>query len=209
MPKYTFIYWNVASRAQLPQLLLSAGNVDYTVDTDTANAWPTPKKNMPFGQLPVLRIDNGADHVLVAQSGAIARYCAQVADLLPTDPVQQAIIDSIMEHANDIFGAMAKAKYAGDEEAQKEGWKKFGSTILPEKLAYLETMASAKTALGTEKPNAADVAVFSVLNLVERAGVEWKQGQTPNLEALCDSVKALGNIPNYLSTEQPPYFKVA
>lgn len=201
MPTYTFIYWNVAARAQLPQLLLSAGNVEYTVDVDTANAWPAPKKNMPFGQLPVLRIDDGDDHVLVAQSGAIARYCAGVAELLPANPVERAIVDSIMEHANDIFGAMGKAKYAGDEEAQKEGWGKFASTVLPEKLAYLEAMASAKACIGTEDPNAADIAVFSVLNLVERAGVEWK-GQTPSLEALCDSVKALGNIPNYLSTEQ-------
>ena len=53
-----FIYWKLATRAQAPMLMLRAANINYVWDDQTANTWPKPKENMPFGQLPVL-VHNG------------------------------------------------------------------------------------------------------------------------------------------------------
>lgn len=204
--QFTFVYWKVASRAQLPMMLLAASNIEYTWDEDTANTWPKPKQSMPFGQLPVLKVMAGKANVSLAQSGAIARYCAKVAGLWPANDLEAAIVDSIMEQCSDIIASMGRAKYAGDENAQREAWKEFSSTVLPQKLKYIENMLNNQAFFGNKKPNAADVAVFSTLNLVERAGVKWKD-QSPNVVALYDTVSKVGAIPQYLEAEYPQYFQ--
>ena len=49
-----FVYWGLNARGQLPMLLLRSANIEYIWDKDTANTWPAPKKDTPFGQLPIL-----------------------------------------------------------------------------------------------------------------------------------------------------------
>jgi len=184
-------------------LLLAAGNVGYVWDYETANQWPASKASMPFGQLPVLKVSTGKSIVTLAQSGAISRYCAKVAGLWPNNDLEAGFVDGIMEQCTDIFNGMAKAKYAGDEMAQKKAWEEFTNIVLPAKLQYIENMI----VVDKETVNAADVAVFSIMNLVERAGVSWR-GQSPNVVALYDRVQYVGTIPEYLKAEYPPYFSV-
>lgn len=197
----TLIYWKVASRGQLPLLLLSAGNVKYNYDDATANAWPAKKEEMPFGQLPVLKVGD----TLIAQSGAIARYCAKISGLMPTDDLEMATVDAVMEQCNDVFNSMAKAKYS--TLPPKEAWKTFKHEVLPQKIERINGMlkASGKAFFGGEKPNAADISIFSVLNLVEKAGItlpEWS-----HVTPLYAAVASVGNIPTYLEQNYSPYFQ--
>lgn len=200
-PTPTLIYWKVASRGQLPTLLLSAGNVDYIYDDDTANAWPEKKEEMPFGQLPVLRIGDK----MIAQSGAIVRYCAKIANLLPTDDLELATVDSIMEQCNDVFSAMVKAKYTEDETKRKEAWKKFQHETLSQKMDRINTMLAntGQTFFGGEQPNAADIAIFSTINLVEKAGV--KIPKWSHLSTVYKKVATVGKIPECLAQDLPAY----
>ena len=65
------------------------------------------------------------DGVWIAQSGAIARYCAKMAKLWPANDWEAEVLcDMVMEQCNDIFSLFAKAKYAGDEAAQTDAWDK-------------------------------------------------------------------------------------
>lgn len=197
----TLIYWKVASRGQLPLLLLSAGNIDYVYDDASANSWPEKKEEMPFGQLPVLKVGD----TKIAQSGAIARYCAKIANLLPSDDLELAVVDSVMEQCNDVLGIMVKAKYTEDETKRKEAWKKFQDETLSQKMDRINTLLekSEKDFFGGSSPNAADVAVFSILNLVEKAGVSlpiWSR-----LTPVYEKVAMFGKIPEYLSEDLPAY----
>ena len=72
-----FVYWKIHARATPAMLMLSAAGLPFEWDDATANAWPATKGSTPFGQLPVLYDGD----LLLAQSGAINRYCAKKAGL--------------------------------------------------------------------------------------------------------------------------------
>ncbi len=202
--KPRFLYWKFAVRAQAPMLMLHAAGLDYVWDDATANTWPGPKENMPFGQLPVLFHDGKT----IAQSGTIARYCARLAGLWPQDEDGWLKADMLIEHSNDILMMMAKAKYAGDVTAQRKAWAELAEKKYPEHLAWLEKMIGEDLYFGKTVANAGDIAVFSVINLAERAGVACPLSKFPRLLAHSKRVSQLGTIGSYLAAEHPLYLSV-
>lgn len=188
-------YWNVGARAQMPELILRAGNVAYS--RDLAESWPSTKARKPFGQLPVLHHHG----IQVAQSGAIARYCASLAKLLPVHPLERARCEQYMDFASEIYDKLVQAKYTSPSYA---GWQKFRDEILPQKLQYIEDAFESDFLCGSSA-TAADVAIFSTLNLVTRAGIEWRD-KFPNLCSMCEDVAELGTIQEYMANPPPPYF---
>ena len=156
----TFIYWKLAARGQAPMLMLHAANIEYTWDSPPEN-FKEHKKDYPFGQLPCMT-HNGKT---IAQSGTMARYCANLSTLMPDDISYQLDADMLMEFSNDIFTLFAKAKYAGDDLAQQVAWTRVKNTQLPEKLNYLVKFLGEKPFFSSDVVHAGDVAIFSVLNL--------------------------------------------
>ena len=191
----TLEYWNVAARAQTAELILRAGNVVYA--RDFAESWPGTKIRKPFGQLPVLHHHG----VQVAQSGAIARYCASLAKLFPVHPLERARCEQYMDFASEIFDKMAAAKYTSPSFV---GWQNFRDWVLPQKLQYIEDGFESDFLCGAS-PTAADVAIFSTLNLVTRAGIEWRD-KFPHIASMCEDVAKLGTIQEYMANPPPPYF---
>ena len=160
----------------------------------------------PFGQLPLLDHDG----VRVAQSGAIARYCAKMAKLWPAnDWKAEVLCDMVMEQCNDIFGLFAKAKYAGDEAAQADAWDKVRNEKMPKHLDDLEALLTSRAGpfFGGPLPNAADVAVFSTVLLAEKAGVFKSTENFPGLQGICEAVRGMGTVEDYVAANVPPYFK--
>jgi len=196
----TFIYWKLAARGQAPMLMLHAANIEYTWDSPPEN-FKEHKKDYPFGQLPCMT-HNGKT---IAQSGTMARYCANLSTLMPDDISYQLDADMLMEFSNDIFTLFAKAKYAGDDLAQQVAWTRVKNTQLPEKLNYLVKFLGEKAFFSSDVAHAGDVAIFSVLNLAIEAGVDWRE-KFPTLSAHYDRVKSLGTIEKYLENKPKPYF---
>ena len=201
--KIKFVYWKVAARAQAAMMMLDAKNIDYDWDYETAKKWPSTKSEMPFGQLPVMYDDNGA---LIAQSGTITRYCAKLARLLPDMPLQCAQTEMIMDHTDDIFNAMAKCKYAGDEDKQIEAWSNFKTKVLPEKLTRLNDLLT-DTFYGGHTISAADICVFSIINLIVRAGIKDCLMNFKKIYHHYSAVYMEGNIKNYVKQNPEVYFK--
>lgn len=102
--KPELVYWNLHGRSDFCQAMLYAGDIAYVLDEDTANSWPAPKEDAPFGQLPFLRHGD----LVIGQGGAINRYCARLAGLYPTDPVEATYCDMYLEEVMDIFGGFFK-----------------------------------------------------------------------------------------------------
>ena len=202
--KPTFIYWKIVARAQRPMLMLRAGSVLYTWDDATANAWPAAKNDQPFGQLPVL-LHNGRR---IAQSGTITRYCARVAGLWPQTEDGSLRADMLIEHCNDIYTMMAKAKYAGDVGLQRKAWEELAEKKYPEHVAWLVNMLGTDDYFGGENADAGDIAVFSVLNMAERAGIKCPLSKFPTLVKHSQRVSQLGTINEYLTASHPVYLQV-
>ena len=204
----TFIYWGLAARGQESMLMLDAAKIDYVWDKDTANKWKSetesPKENMPFGQLPVLR-HNGMQ---IAQSGTIARYCAALSSLLSDKIEEQVLSDMLHEHSNDIYNMFAKAKYAGDEFAQKVAWERVKGKDLPEKFKWLVKLLGDKTFFSGDLVQAGDISVFSIINLAFKAGLTNCLDNFPTLLSHYNAVSRIGNIPKYIEANHAPYFVV-
>jgi len=200
----TFLYWKLCARAQTPMLMLHAAEVSYVWDDATANTWPEPKAEQPFGQLPVLLHGDRR----IAQSGTITRYCAKLAGLWPEDIDEQVEADMLIEHCNDIYNMFAKCKYAGDPAAQKEAWETLAKKKYPEHLLWLEKMLGDDAYFGGEHPNAGDIAVFSVINLAERAKIDIRLHFFPSLFDHSARIAQLGSISDYLDAKFPCYFTV-
>jgi glutathione S-transferase len=204
MPKPKFVYWKAASRAQNAMLMFHVTNKEYEWDSDTANKWPQSKSLMPFGQLPVFYDE---DNNLIAQSNAITRYCAKICGLMPNIPYDIAKVDMLIEQSNDIFNLMAKCKYAGDDKAQVEAWREFKEKKIHDKLLPLNSMiVDNETFYGGATPDASDVCVFSVINLVVRAGVKDCLIPYPKLYEHYKNMIEQGTVKEYLMSNVPTYF---
>lgn len=197
-----FIYWKLAARGQTPMLMLHAANIEYTWD-EPPKDFKSAKKNYPFGQLPCLLHHDK----MIAQSGTLTRYCANLSSLMPEDIKQQLDADMLIEFSNDIFSLFGKAKYSGDELHQQVAWQRVEKTQLPEKLDYLVKFLGEKPFFSGDNVHAGDVAIFSVLNLASYAGIKWEENY-PTIKSHYDRVKSIGTIDKYLETQPNPYFTV-
>lgn len=104
--KPTLVYWNLHGRGDFCQAMLYAGGIEYDLDDATANTWPAPKDEAPFGQLPYFKHGD----LTLAQNGAITRYCARLAGIYPTDPVEASKCDMYIEEVMDIFNEIFKVR---------------------------------------------------------------------------------------------------
>ena len=112
------------------------------------------------------------------------------------------------EHCNDIFTCFAKAKYAGDDFAQKVAWERVKGKDLPEKLKWLVKLLGDKTFFSGDKVQAGDISVFSILNIAFKAGLENCLDDFPTLLSHYNAVSRIGNIPRYIEAEHPAYIVV-
>lgn len=202
-----FVYWKLAARAQEAMLMLDAAKIDYVWDDEPAKRWKekdSPKNSMPFGQLPVL-FHNG---LCIPQSGTMVRYCAALSSLLSEDIKEQVTSDMIHEHCNDIYNMFAKAKYSGDDFAQKISWQRVKEVQLPEKLNYLVKLLGDKQFFSGQLIQAGDISVFSILNLALNAGLTDCLNSFPTLQNHYNYISRIGNIPKYLEAGHGSYFKV-
>ena len=94
-------------RAEVTRLALFIGDIpfnDYRVEgkeiDDLKATGLLPNKQIaPFKQLPILDVDGK----IIAQTGAIARYCGKLSGLYPKDnDFEAAQIDQIIDAAQDI-----------------------------------------------------------------------------------------------------------
>ena len=90
--------------------------------------------------------------------------------LYPEDLKQQLQSDMLIEHSNDIYNLMVKAKYSGNDDQQNINGIYLKTDKLPDKLKWLEKMLGTNNFFCSDKVSHGDVAVFSVLNLVVSVG---------------------------------------
>jgi glutathione S-transferase len=102
-PKLDLVYFKMRAFTEAIQMQLCYGNVPYTYYMAWEyfdKAWPEMKKEIGFGQLPVLIVDNKTH---IWQSGSIMRYTANLANTCPTNEEDRGIADAIFESSQELF----------------------------------------------------------------------------------------------------------
>ena len=98
----TSYYLPLRARAEAHRMMLSYGNVPHEIVNVSFPEWGAMKASRelcPFGQLPSIKLENGT---VIAQSGAITRYVAKLANLYPSDPALCAESDMVYELAQEM-----------------------------------------------------------------------------------------------------------
>ncbi|KAJ4456728.1 putative Serine/threonine-protein phosphatase 2A activator [Paratrimastix pyriformis] len=154
--KPILVYFGGRGRAEAIRLCLAEAGIDYEDQRVSFEAWPSMKSTLPFGQLPVLRIDG----ISIAQSMACVRYVAHKYGLVPSDPVKAGQCDMFCEAIEDLVAQTFKVTMTpGTTDAEKT---KFRTETLPSWLASFERLLGDKEYLvGTF--SYADLVVFNYL----------------------------------------------
>lgn len=206
--RYRLTYFNGRARAELIRLIFHTAGEDFEDNRIDTGSWNQLKPSTPFGALPILEFDG----LVLSQSLAIARFLAREFGLAGKARYEEAVVDSIVDTANDILGDIIKIIFNEDEKLKKENQKKFVENILPFTLNSLENVFSKHGkgqgfAVGSDLTYA-DLAIFNALDQAVQAGiVNWQYfDKYPNISSLLRRLEETPRLAGYLKTRpHTPY----
>ncbi|EFJ52621.1 hypothetical protein VOLCADRAFT_102603 [Volvox carteri f. nagariensis] len=157
-------YFGLPGRAETSRICLTIGKVPYEDVIYEFKTWQEHKAKMPFGQVPVLELEDGK---MLAQSGAIERYVAKLAGLYPDDPLQAALADQAAFQMSDILELFTPTFQMSPEEKVKAR-QEILATKGKEKMLYLsKLLETSGEYVAGDKLSYGDIVIFATLsNLV-------------------------------------------
>ncbi|ESP02610.1 hypothetical protein LOTGIDRAFT_227682 [Lottia gigantea] len=138
MPKYTYYYFNIRGRGELPRLIFAAAGVQYENKRLEFADWPKLKEEAPLGSLPILDIDGKK----YPESIPISRYLAREFGLDGKNNIEKLQTDVIVEECIQIREDQFNAHFEKDETIKAEKQKKLTETTLPKILGFIEKALS-------------------------------------------------------------------
>lgn len=152
-------YFDSWGRAERIRWLLMTYNIEYTDKFYEWEEWLGARSNVEFGQLPAVEIDG---HKII-QSLAIERYIAKKANIVPADPYQEYLVDSILGYFDDLFRIFADFLiYTSD----LEGYTNYYNRELKDGLKWAENRIEANGNNGFVVGNSRTLADFAVAEFV-------------------------------------------
>ncbi|XP_034828860.1 glutathione S-transferase-like [Maniola hyperantus] len=167
--------------------------------------WPMKnlKESLPYGQLPLYE----EGHRTINQSLAIARYVANLKNLVPSDPWEQAVLDAIVYNIYDFWHKVL-AYIIEKDETRKQALKQ---EILEETVDYFfsrfEKELQENNGFFAGKLTWADfifVGIVEASNLFLGAEIERKY---PHTVALLNKIRSLPGVKEYIASRKPYTFK--
>lgn len=194
-----FPFW----RAEVSRLALFIGGIEfenYHLSREEFKAFKTDG-TFPFGQMPVLIVDGE----IIAQTGAIARFCGKLSGLYPEDkPLMAAKIDQLIDAATDITNQVSPTMRIKDEDAKMAARKVLAEETLPKWLGYLETLLNANDGdfFVGDSMTIADLAIARVIGWLKGGILDGIPssvvGAFPALSAHCARMEAHPKIQQWM-----------
>merc|ERR1711994_596430 len=203
MPNIKLTYFNGRGRGETARLILAYGGMHYEDRRVSFEDMPSLKPSLPFGQLPVLEIEG----VTIGQSMASARFLANEYGIAGSSNLVKAQVDEVVDVMNDLQDAMYGTFFEKDEKVKAEKTKKVIEETIPNSLANLEKVLTAR---GGQffAGNSLSWAELHFLQLTESLETMSPKclDTTPKLANLLERTKNLPNIKKWLE-ERPvtPY----
>ncbi|WAR55277.1 hypothetical protein PtB15_6B16 [Puccinia triticina] len=93
------------------------------------------KETLPFGQLPVLTIDEA--NQVIPQEVAILKYLGRLTGLYPDDPEEAAKVDILICHVDDLYAAVVGCR-TPEHPGREMVTKMWVEERIPKMLSYLD-----------------------------------------------------------------------
>lgn len=168
---------------------MSYGNIAFEDCRVELDDWPTFKPECPFGQMPVLEINNVKYH----QSLAIVRYLAKKCKLYGKDDEQALRIDIIADTFNDLRQKIGRYYYESDEKYKEQLKAPLFSETIPFYLEKLDAIVKENNGYFVDgELSYADLYFVSLLHYINFMIGGNLINNYPNLESL---EKTVHNIP--------------
>ena len=214
--KLRLIYFDIPFwRAEVSRLALFIGNIEFEDIRIKSDEFSYIKEmgtthdgtEVPFRQLPVLDIDG----VIVAQTGAIARYCGKLGGLYPTNnPIQAAKIDQIIDFATDINLLLGPSRTESDPNKREKLRKELAVDGFPKAFNYLEKLLEnnnfEKWFVG-ENISIADIAIWRLMGWLTSGMIDHIPtdllNSFPLLTKLCSDVNEHPKVNEWVVKTHP------
>jgi glutathione S-transferase len=186
--QYKLIYFNGRGRAEPARLIFAYAGVNYNDHRLEGAEWPALKSKTPFGQLPILDIDNGK--VVLSQSKAIARYLGNEFNLVPKDHIQAAKADMYVDGYDDVQKHFVPWFQEKDPAKKKELWQKLETEhIAPFLKMYEKFLVDNGTGyFVSNSVTWADLFLFDALHKTKTTSAHLFEGH-PKLKEFVDKIE--------------------
>lgn len=211
--KPRLIYFDGEGRAETIRLLLNEAKVDFedyrfpknadheTNPTRLNDAFRELKSSgkLAWGSVPAMEI---ADGVFLAQTGAIYRYVADKYGLKPSDPVEAAWADSVVEACTDVVACLTKTMY-GTPESKAQGLTDLKEKHLPKwGTAFEGHLQKAGSGFYGKGFCYADVIAFALWSKINQVSAGAVFAAFTGIKKHCEETAERPNIKAYLASKK-------
>jgi prostaglandin-H2 D-isomerase / glutathione transferase len=201
MHKLKLTYFDMhAGRGEVARIALFIGGVPYEDQRVKFAEWPALKASTPFGGIPVLEVDGQE----VTQSNGINRFVGKLTGLYPTDPLQAAFCDEVMDAVEDISAQLIGTFSMKDEEEKKAKRKELSEGPLTFYLTRIERRLKAHGGeyFADSRLTVADLKVYLWIRHMKSGNIDYvptdlADRAAPELVAHFERVKAHPKVQAY------------
>jgi glutathione S-transferase len=185
-PVIKFTYFDIEGKGESIRLALRLSQTPFEDIRVTFPEWPELKPSMPYGQIPVMTIDNGP---MVTQSKALLRYVGTTFSqtLYPVEKllaIEEAIgvvedfLDEWRPRHSDTPNDFFPEDFFGSEEGKllvKQVREKFVEKLLPKYMSYFTALLEkndGKWLASTDEPTIADCYAIPFIRQLTRGHID-------------------------------------
>nr|WEU39139.1 glutathione S-transferase [Saccharina japonica] len=188
-PTLVLTYFDMPGAAEAVRWALEQSGLEWEDKRISGEEFGVLKPSLPNGQLPVLEIDG----YVLPQSMAILRYVGKLGGLYPSDNLEAAKCDAILDSATDFYINIRPAYIEKDQAKKLELFGDLAANYIPTWLANVEKQLTATEGIYfSEKMTVADIMITTRLKTLKDGkydGVPATIADSyPNLIALHDSI---------------------
>lgn len=163
-PRLTYFDMPV-SRGEECRLAFALAGVDFEDRRIAREEWLAMKPTTPFGALPVLEVPG---HLPIAQSNAILGYIGRSHGLHPSDPIEAARHEAVLEHVEELRANIAISGRNLDEASKQRVREQHAATTIPTWAGYVEAQIGDGPFYAGARPMIVDIKLYMGMRTFRR-----------------------------------------